>query len=128
MEEGVFLEANIDEGGLEAVLEVFDFAFENAADEAFLLGAFDGEFLELAVFEDGDAGFERETRAFHPHLTIGRVERENGAGAFRGLDEMLAEPPYAGSVQVKSVELMRSQTSRDGAQYTLLSSYPLGEG
>ena len=41
---------------------------------------------------------------------------------------MLAEPPYAGSVQVKSVELMRSQTSRDGAQYTLLSSYPLGEG
>ncbi len=76
----------------------------------------------------GDAGFERETRAFHPHLTIGRVERENGAGAFRGLDEMLAEPPYAGSVQVKSVELMRSQTSRDGAQYTLLSSYPLGEG
>ena len=72
----------------------------------------------------GDVGFERETRAFHPHLTLGRVERENGAGAFRGLDEMLAELPYAGSVQVKSVELMRSQTSPDGAQYSVLSSYP----
>lgn len=58
VEEGVFLEADIDEGGLEAVLEVFDFAFEDAADEALLFGAFDGEFLELAVFEDGDAGFE----------------------------------------------------------------------
>lgn len=75
----------------------------------------------------GDAGFERETRAFHPHLTLGRVERENGAGAFRGLDEFLAELPYAGSVQVTSVELMRSQTSREGAQYTVLASYPLAQ-
>jgi RNA 2',3'-cyclic 3'-phosphodiesterase len=75
-----------------------------------------------------DAGFERETRAFHPHLTLGRVESENGAGAFRGLDEMLAELPYEGSVQVKSFELMRSQISREGGpQYSVLSSYPLAE-
>jgi RNA 2',3'-cyclic 3'-phosphodiesterase len=75
-----------------------------------------------------DAGFERETRAFHPHLTLGRVERENGAGVFRGLDEMLAELPYEGSMEVKSFELMRSQTSKDGAQYSVLSTYPLAEG
>ena len=74
-----------------------------------------------------DAGFERETRAFHPHLTLGRVEPDNGAGVFRGLDKTLAELPYAGSVAVESVELMRSQNSPDGARYTVLESYPLAE-
>ena len=59
MEERVLLEPDIDEGGFEAVFEVADFAFEDAADEALLGRAFDGEFLELAVFEHGDAGFER---------------------------------------------------------------------
>ncbi len=29
-----------------------------------------------------DLGFEREMRAFHPHLTLGRVVRDDGAGAF----------------------------------------------
>ena len=74
------------------------------------------------------AGFERETRAFHPHLTLGRVGRENGAGTFRGLDEVLAELPYAGSMAVTSVELMRSHTSRGGVRYTVISRYPLTEG
>jgi hypothetical protein len=58
MEEGIFFEADIDEGGFEAVLEVFDAAFEDATDEAFVAGAFDGELFESAVFEDGDADFE----------------------------------------------------------------------
>ena len=74
-----------------------------------------------------DVGFERETRAFHPHLTLGRVERENSAGAFRGLDDLMADMSYAGSVEIRSVELMRSQTSRDGAHYTVLTRYPLAE-
>jgi 2'-5' RNA ligase len=75
-----------------------------------------------------DAGFDRETRAFHPHLTLGRVEHEDGAGAFRGLDDLISELSYTGSVPVRSLELMRSQTSRDGAVYSVLSSYPLAEG
>jgi 2'-5' RNA ligase len=75
-----------------------------------------------------DAGFDRETRAFHPHLTLGRVEREDGAGAFRGLDDLISELSYAGSVPVRSVELMRSQTNKDGSVYSVLSSYPLAEG
>ena len=73
-------------------------------------------------------GFERETRAFHPHLTLGRVEREDGAGAFRGLDKLIAELTYTHLIPVASLELMRSQTSRRGAAYTVLSSYPLGGG
>src|SRR5688572_7353422 len=32
-------------------------------------------------------GFERETRAFHPHLTLARCADDDMAGVFRGLDE-----------------------------------------
>ena len=74
-----------------------------------------------------DLGFERETRAFHPHLTLGRVDSENEAGAFRGLDALVAELAYNGSVEVRSVELMRSQTVKGGSQYSVVSSHPLME-
>jgi hypothetical protein len=46
MEEGIFLEADVDESGFEAVLEIADFAFENAADETFFGSALDVEFFE----------------------------------------------------------------------------------
>ena len=75
-----------------------------------------------------DAGFDRETRAFHPHLTLGRVDHEDEAGAFRGLDDLVSGLTYTGSVPVRSMELMRSQTTRGGSTYTVLSSYPLAEG
>jgi 2'-5' RNA ligase len=74
-----------------------------------------------------DLGFERETRAFHPHLTLGRVDRDNEAGAFRGLDALVTELSYNGSVAVRSVELMRSQTAKGGSQYSVVSTHPLME-
>lgn len=78
--------------------------------------------LEWAL---GEVGFEAETRSFHPHVTIGRANDRNGAGAFRGLDERMADMVYKGSLKVHTLDLMRSQTSRSGAQYTLHSSMKL---
>ncbi len=75
--------------------------------------------LEWAL---GDVGFEAEMRAFHPHVTLGRANDKNGAGAFRGLDETLAEMEFTGDVKVNTLDLMRSQVSQAGARYTLLSS------
>jgi 2'-5' RNA ligase len=73
--------------------------------------------LEWALSE---LGYDRETRAFHPHITLGRAGDDEGAGAFRGLDEMAAEMSYAGSVPADRVDLMRSQLSREGARYTVV--------
>ncbi|HUP52420.1 MAG TPA: RNA 2',3'-cyclic phosphodiesterase [Longimicrobiales bacterium] len=73
----------------------------------------------------GDLGFEAETRAFHPHVTLGRANDRNGAGAFRGLDDMMAELEFKDDVKVHSLDLMRSQVSREGAKYTVLSSAKL---
>ncbi|HSH74196.1 MAG TPA: RNA 2',3'-cyclic phosphodiesterase [Longimicrobiales bacterium] len=69
-----------------------------------------------------DAGFEAETRAFHPHVTLGRADDRGGAGAFRGLDEIIAETEFKGNLKVHTLDLMRSQVSREGARYTILTS------
>lgn len=70
-------------------------------------------------------GFERETRAFHPHITLGRASEEEGAGAFRGLDDLSAKLTVRGRVSAKTVDLMRSQISREGTRYTVLAESPL---
>ncbi len=70
-------------------------------------------------------GFERETRAFHPHITIGRAEEAEGAGAFRGLDDLSAGLSFAAKVAAGTVDLMRSQTYKEATRYTVLRESPL---
>ncbi len=69
-----------------------------------------------------DCGFAAETRAFHPHLTLGRANSADGAGAFRGLDELMADMEFSGDLAVRSVDVMRSHLSREGARYSVVSS------
>ena len=70
----------------------------------------------------GDIGFETERRAFHPHVTLGRTDDRDGAGAFRGLDDLMADLECEGKVKVTTLDLMRSQLSPEGSKYTVLSS------
>lgn len=70
-------------------------------------------------------GFERENSAFHPHLTLGRAKEENGAGAFRGLDEKAAGLTYSQEIKVRKLDLMRSHLSKSGTRYSLHSSATL---
>jgi RNA 2',3'-cyclic 3'-phosphodiesterase len=78
--------------------------------------------LEWAL---ADHGFERETRAFHPHITLGRTQDLDGAGAFRGLDDLAATLDFSGRMDIESVDLMRSQIARQGNRYTRLHASPL---
>ena len=66
-----------------------------------------------------ELGFEKETRAFHPHLTLGRASSD-GAGLFRGLDELVASLDLEAPFVVRAVDLMQSRTSSDGVTYTLV--------
>ncbi len=70
-------------------------------------------------------GFERETRAFHPHITVGRTEQNRGAGVFRGLDKLSAELDYEGTVDLGTVDIVRSQLSKQGRRYQVLTECPL---
>jgi len=78
--------------------------------------------LEWAL---ADLGFEAETRAFHPHLTLGRADTDDGAGAFRGLDRLVADMEFKGEMNIRTIDLMRSQLSKEGARYSIISSAKL---
>jgi len=75
--------------------------------------------LEWAM---GDVGFDVETRSFHPHVTLGRADDRGGAGAFRGLDDLVADLDLRAEVKVQALDLMRSQLSREGTRYSLVAS------
>ena len=75
-----------------------------------------------------ECGFERETRAFHPHVTLGRSTQEGGGGLFRGLEEAMAALECDGEFKVRSLDLMESQLSKQGPRYTILRSNLLGAG
>lgn len=69
----------------------------------------------------GDLGFDAETRAFHPHVTLGRAESDGGAGAFRGLDELIGGMSFGDELKVHTLDLMRSSVSKDGARYDVVA-------
>ena len=71
-------------------------------------------------------GFERESRAFHPHVTLGRARERSAAGAFRGIDELVKGMAYSSRVPFESVDLMRSKLSVEGPEYSVVSSNDLG--
>jgi hypothetical protein len=58
MKEGILFETYVDEHGFEALLDVADAAFINAADDVLSAGAFDGVFLQHSVLDHGDALLE----------------------------------------------------------------------
>lgn len=71
-------------------------------------------------------GYPRESRPFHPHLTVGRVKN---VGRLDPLLESLRrmEVGEVGRMQVRSVELMRSQLHPAGAIYTPVETVLLTE-
>ena len=72
-----------------------------------------------------ECGFESEMRRFHPHITLARAKGKDGAGMFRGLDKLLAELDFTGALKVDRINLIRSQLSKNGARYNVVSSAKL---
>ena len=64
-------------------------------------------------------GFAIEGRPFHPHLTLGRVKRHARPGELRDFGAVLEPLTYANEVEVRSVDLMQSKLSGEGATYTV---------
>ncbi len=77
--------------------------------------------------EMGEIGFPHETRAFHPHLTLGRVRRHAEPSQSRGVGGLFERLNFAGELPVSSVELMQSELTRSGATYTVLKSVELSQ-
>jgi len=68
-----------------------------------------------------------ENRAFHPHLTLGRVRSPKNLDAV--VSDLLNQPKLSlGTVTVTQVTLFSSKLSPAGAIYTLLKQFPLKSG
>lgn len=64
-------------------------------------------------------GFEREARAFHPHLTIGRIKSLKGTQALMARADDYQLPPL--SFIAREIVLIHSQLHPAGARYTPLA-------
>lgn len=73
-------------------------------------------------------GVERETRAFRPHLTLGRARNDAEAGDFRELESLSSEIEVEGGFTATHLDLMRSVRKSDGAVYHVESRVPLRAG
>ena len=84
--------------------------------------------LQKAIEENvSPLGYPPEKRKFSPHLTLGRVQRRVSSGDLRRLGELVgaSEIGTLSQMQVKSVNLMRSDLRPSGAVYTRLAEVEL---
>ncbi|HEU4479931.1 MAG TPA: RNA 2',3'-cyclic phosphodiesterase [Pyrinomonadaceae bacterium] len=70
-----------------------------------------------------NVGFPRDTRAFHPHLTLARLRNQRGARDIARIHEELSFPPE--EITVTELLLIRSELSSKGSKYTTISTHPL---
>ncbi len=68
-------------------------------------------------------GFPRDTRPFHPHLTLARLRNQRGARDIARVHEELSFPPE--EITVTELLLIRSELSSKGSKYTTISKHPL---
>ncbi|HSL92417.1 MAG TPA: RNA 2',3'-cyclic phosphodiesterase [Candidatus Limnocylindrales bacterium] len=73
------------------------------------------------------AGFPREGRPFHPHITVGRVQGRIPPGWGEKYARALSGIPF-GVAGVNSCQLYESRLSPGGATYTVLCDIPLVRG
>jgi 2'-5' RNA ligase len=75
-------------------------------------------------------GFERERRAFHPHLTLGRLQRRATSGDTRAMSDVVqrTQATSLGTETAHSISLIRSDLRPTGAVYTTLQEIELTGG
>jgi len=69
-------------------------------------------------------GFAAERRLFKPHLTLARLGKDVSPGERQNLGELIAGTSFETGERVKvdSINLIRSQLTREGAIYSRISS------
>jgi len=73
--------------------------------------------------ESAKAGFSKEARDFHPHLTLARLRKPEGARALAAAHKQMHFEPIEFSVS--ELLVIRSELSSGGSKYTTISRHPL---
>ena len=72
----------------------------------------------------GRQGIRRESKPFHPHLTLARIRKPSRCPQFLSLLHTY-RTQYFGDIPVHTLHFVQSQLHHTGAIYTLLRSVPL---
>jgi 2'-5' RNA ligase len=73
--------------------------------------------------ESARVGFAKETRPFHPHLTIARLRQADNARALAAVHKQMEFDPV--EIAVAELLVIRSELSSEGSKYTVVSRHPL---
>jgi len=73
------------------------------------------------------AGFPRDERPFHPHVTVGRVKGKVASGWGEQYASVVSGTTFC-TVYATSYRLYESRLSPSGANYTVLREIPFGGG
>ena len=69
-----------------------------------------------------ELGFDKEERAYHPHVTVGRVKEGRGSAA-----EVWKSEAQLGSSLLQEIVVYESKTRSAGAEYLARARVPLGD-
>ncbi len=86
------------------------------------------ETLQAAIEEAmGSLGYEPEGRKFHPHLTLGRVNRRTNRRDLKRISDALSSATVGdlGQASLDRFELIQSVHKPSGAEYSTLETFPL---
>jgi 2'-5' RNA ligase len=75
--------------------------------------------------ECAKAGFPKETRGLHPHLTIARLRKLQHARTLASVHKQMLFGPV--SVDVSELLVIRSELGRNGSKYSVFSRHPLNK-
>jgi 2'-5' RNA ligase len=74
--------------------------------------------------ESALAGFAKEPRPFHPHLTIARLRNPQYARALATAHKQMKFEPV--EMVIQELVVIRSELSSEGSRYTVASRHPFG--
>jgi len=69
-----------------------------------------------------ELGFDKEERAFHPHVTVGRVKESRGSAS-----DPWKSDAQLGSSLLNEIVVYESRTRSAGAEYVARARVPLGD-
>ncbi|MGH9927937.1 MAG: RNA 2',3'-cyclic phosphodiesterase [Pyrinomonadaceae bacterium] len=75
--------------------------------------------------ESAQAGFAKEARPFHPHLTIARLRKPDNARALVVAHKQMVFDPL--DIAVSELVVIKSELGSEGSKYTVVSRHPLGQ-
>lgn len=73
--------------------------------------------------ESAHVGFAKETRPFHPHLTIARLRHTDNARALASAHKEMKFEPV--EIEVSELLVIRSELSSKGSKYSVISRHDL---